>query len=140
MLPSGSSTVSDGSTVLASSSLWSATVDPNLTYDPEAREVSFTDPFDGQVVVTFTLDELADLELAANEKLGRPSLGERTVLLTSPDACTWTTQELTLPDRNINWAAIYGDRLALSVGSRFSPGGPQLWWANLPKRGSGNCR
>ncbi|HEX6945729.1 MAG TPA: hypothetical protein VF246_00030 [Acidimicrobiia bacterium] len=130
---------SDG-TVLASTPRMSTNLAPNLSFDPEQGEITFTSLSDGEPLVTLTLEDLAVLEAIVDERLGTPPVEEKTVLLTSPDACTWTAQELTLPDQGLHWIAIHGTRLLLMVGARsHQRSETQLWWADLPQGTATEC-
>lgn len=111
---------------------WTDGASPSVSYDPGSQVLTIHHGPDHEQLLTFTVDELADLEREADLQTAFPS--EEQVLLTSPDGCAWTVQELQLPSRSYTFLIeVVGDRVVLGVGGFYRTGGRgQLWWAQLP--------
>ena len=142
--------------VVASASLWADTIDPNVSFDPERGEVTFTSLAEGKPILTLSLEELTEIEDLIARERPHSGLPHRWVLLTSPDACSWTVQELEIGERRVAWISILGDRIALGVvgsipdpvraGDRLVPGhndhpgsSTELWWADMPQEIDEEC-
>lgn len=134
---------SDRTTVLANVARWTEVTTPTLSFDEAAGTVTIHDRRDGDALVTFTLEELADLEMEA----GAPGSAavfptHRRVLLTSIDGCNWTSQEIVLPGPSweVYGVTVIGERVALSVVDAYETGSAtQLWWATLPEEDPHDC-
>lgn len=125
----------DRQTVAATISLWGSTVSSSVAYDADAGTVTIHGQPEAGPVVTFTLEELEELEAQVQTaNASHPDI--QSVLLTSADGCAWTSQELDLPElTNVESATVVGNRFALTIGSVLGLGEAQLWWGTLPDPG-----
>lgn len=127
---------SDRQTVLVNVARWSSVPTGSVSFDEDGRTVTIHRGPGGEPLVTFTVDELAELETESHLLAANRQQDSQTVLMTSRDGCAWTTQELVLPDPtwHVYSGVLVGDRLALSVDTLSEPGmAAQLWWASLPE-------
>lgn len=126
---------SDRQTVLANVARWTDVVTSTVSFDEEARTVTIHRGPGGEALVTFTFEELAELETESEVEHAMEYPDTLQVLLTSSDGCNWTSQELALPDPThlVYSAAIVASRLALAIGDSFGlETDSQVWWAQLP--------
>lgn len=118
--------------------LYGHDTDERLDVDAAARTVSFVDPEVDQVLVTFTFDELHDLEQAmyADAEPGR----ETQLLLFSPDGNTWSRNFVAAAfgvDRRIDSIDVSQERVVVVTADEgpASPSRPfriDLWSAPIP--------
>lgn len=130
----------DRVTVLATIARWTTTLTSTVSFDAEAGTVTIHRGPESEPLVTFTIDELADIEA----QITPPPVPwvNRHVLVTSPDGCSWTSQELALPSPSMQVysTVIVGNRLALTVGDVVEADAPaEIWWAELPEANGQDC-
>lgn len=114
--------------------------DPRVSFDPAAQEVTIGDDA-GTPLITLSIEELGRLEDKHEDAAMGAAPEIASALLTSPDGCAWTTQELGVgPGRTIHDVRIVGARVFLVIGGTFRLDRTELWWADLPAGGgAGDC-